>query len=350
VIPTNDQLALAFAVPGGGFQNPSVLDVAGKPVSIAAADLTGNGHRDLLVVLRDAGALQVFEGDGNGTFVPRKAFTVSAPEHVVVADFSGDDLDDVAVLGSLGVSLLARSFEGGLDEPVLVIPLEGRTDGRMVAGNFDNSGRAGLALVHPAVSEVFIYTNIASAPAPLLSSMAVGAEPVDLAAGDVDGDRRPDLAVACRGTSSIFLAELGEEGRLVPQGEIPLESPPLRIVLSVRRLDEVRFRRGDCNGDGLLDIADAVAVLDLLFIGDFKARCKDACDFNDDGKLDISDAIASLAHQFLGDIPPAPPGMKVCGLDPAPDVADPDDPPGDEIDQLDCEDYPPHQCDTADGG
>jgi hypothetical protein len=36
------------------------------------------------------------------------------------------------------------------------------------------------------------------------------------------------------------------------------------------------------------------------------------------GKLDITDAVASLMSQFMGGTPPAPPGPTTCGSDPTP--------------------------------
>ena len=43
-----------------------------------------------------------------------------------------------------------------------------------------------------------------------------------------------------------------------------------------------RFVRGDSNGDGAIDIADAIAVLSYLFAGGRALDCDDAADVNDD--------------------------------------------------------------------
>ncbi len=79
--------------------------------------------------------------------------------------------------------------------------------------------------------------------------------------------------------------------------------------------EEVTFKRGDCNVDGNLDIADAVTSLTYQFIGTVIPTCFDACDFDDSGALDVSDPIASLSYQFLGTAPPAAPGIENCGED-----------------------------------
>jgi hypothetical protein len=80
-----------------------------------------------------------------------------------------------------------------------------------------------------------------------------------------------------------------------------------------------RFRRGDANGDGALDLSDAVGILLELFAAAAPPpSCEDADDANDDGRLDVSDPIFFLEALFRGGgLPPAPhPG---CGEDPTPD-------------------------------
>ena len=64
---------------------------------------------------------------------------------------------------------------------------------------------------------------------------------------------------------------------------------------------DVRFVRAEVNGDGILDISDAVHTLILLFLTDAgDPKCPDALDANDDGAADISDAIHILGFLFLG--------------------------------------------------
>ena len=79
------------------------------------------------------------------------------------------------------------------------------------------------------------------------------------------------------------------------------------------------FRRGDVDGSGTENIADAIQVLAFLFIpGASTPPCEDAVDTNDDGALNLTDAITLLTTLFvLGDPLPVPFGE--CGLDPTVD-------------------------------
>jgi len=77
------------------------------------------------------------------------------------------------------------------------------------------------------------------------------------------------------------------------------------------------FVRGDANGDGRLDLSDAVFVLLHLFRGR-PAPCLDACDANDSGVLDIADAVFALAYLYGGGEAPRAP-FPAAGPDPTPD-------------------------------
>ena len=74
------------------------------------------------------------------------------------------------------------------------------------------------------------------------------------------------------------------------------------------------FRRGDANGDGSVDVSDAVTVLQYLFEG-FALGCVDAADFSDSGSVNIADPVGIVGFLFGGEAPPAAP-YPGCGIDP----------------------------------
>ena len=81
---------------------------------------------------------------------------------------------------------------------------------------------------------------------------------------------------------------------------------------------EVQFVRGNVNGDLVVDISDAISVLNYLFVAGASPSCLSAADANDDRAVDISDGIFILTTLFTegGLLPPPYPG---CGKDPTPD-------------------------------
>ena len=103
----------------------------------------------------------------------------------------------------------------------------------------------------------------------------------------------------------------------------------LRVSLGA---EETLFSRGDVDGNGMVEISDAVAVLNFLFRGVGPPGCRETADSNNDARVDLSDGIHLLSWLFIGGEAPAAPGPPTmgCGLDP-----DEAGSPGD----LGCESY-----------
>ncbi len=96
---------------------------------------------------------------------------------------------------------------------------------------------------------------------------------------------------------------------------VPLTTPGTFTVEESAAL----FRRGDINGDGGVDVTDAVEILAYLFvIGTETPTCFDAADVDDSGSLEVTDAVYLLEFLFiLGPVPPVP--FDVPGVDPTAD-------------------------------
>lgn len=80
-----------------------------------------------------------------------------------------------------------------------------------------------------------------------------------------------------------------------------------------------QFVRGDVDGRGSANIADAVAILEYLFRGGAVPACLDAADVDDNGRIMINDPIYLLGFLFLGGAP-VPPPFPDAGVDPTDDA------------------------------
>jgi hypothetical protein len=83
--------------------------------------------------------------------------------------------------------------------------------------------------------------------------------------------------------------------------------------------DPTSFRRGDTDGNGSVEVTDAVSTLNFLFLGGPGPGCFSAVDSNDDGDIDIADPVAILLRLFASGTPLPAPGPD-CGPDPTLDA------------------------------
>ena len=74
-----------------------------------------------------------------------------------------------------------------------------------------------------------------------------------------------------------------------------------------RSREQLVFVRGNVNGDVVVDISDAIALLKFFFVGGPEPQPMVSGDVNDDSEIDISDPIYLLRFLFLENSPlPAP--------------------------------------------
>jgi len=81
-----------------------------------------------------------------------------------------------------------------------------------------------------------------------------------------------------------------------------------------------QFKRGDSDGNGDLQLTDAVRILNVLFLGTGVLTCLDAADSDDNGQIQLTDAVRILNVLFLGTGTIPAPGPLSCGDDAAPDT------------------------------
>ena len=149
--------------------------------------------------------------------------------------------------------------------------------------------------------------------------------------------------LAPRGTARLFAItregrtiqtfSVGEDGNLVPEAD-PILVVDARVpngAVFHLRSPAARFRRGDANADGVVDLADAIFTLNHLFRSGEAPVCTDAADADDTVGLDLSDPIFLLDHLFRSGPGFQAPGSSDCGDDPTPDALG------------DCR-YPPNLC------
>ena len=119
-----------------------------------------------------------------------------------------------------------------------------------------------------------------------------------------------------------FADDLGVPGgtNLVSSAGGQAYSPAFSTAPEIIFKDNPAFSRGDCNGDGLIDIGDPIFTLGFLFNSVGPIPCDSSCDANDDALIDIADPVRVLSFLFSGALPLPQPTSPICAEDPTPDI------------------------------
>ena len=126
---------------------------------------------------------------------------------------------------------------------------------------------------------------------------------------DVEGETVPArvyfaMRVPARGVPpQVYVG--GGGAILETEGNPPLVVEACEFLLKASSVSA--FVRCDANDDGTVSIADAVWILNELFLGGARTRCAPAADCDGDGERSLSDAVYGLMHLFQGAPPPPPP-------------------------------------------
>ena len=198
----------------GTFKPPTLilLPAGYAPTSLAAADLNGDGHIDLVVADQGNNTFSVLLGNGDGTFQPRKDYpTGTAPVYVALGDFNEDGALDIAVAnnGANTVSVYynqitsqdtpAGTFVAGAtrDFPA------GNGPTSIAVADYNLDGLADLVVSDETDNAISVILNLGSQQFAANVELPVGTAPVSVATADFNGDSRPDAAVANSGSANV---------------------------------------------------------------------------------------------------------------------------------------------------
>jgi uncharacterized repeat protein (TIGR01451 family) len=179
-----------------------------NPIGIAAADFNGDGKLDLAVANYSNSQVDIFTGNGDGTFSTTLATYGSGgtdPYGLVVGDFNGDGHPDIAVAnyGSNNVGMLLNTGTGAFAAAVTYS--SGGSEPRSLAvGDFNGDGKPDLVVGNYASGTIGILLNKGAGTFATAVTYSTGGTDVEgVAVADFNGDGRPDVVATNSGSNTI---------------------------------------------------------------------------------------------------------------------------------------------------
>src|ERR1700684_3093287 len=288
---------------GAGFADSSLLPVSSQNSgsTVLTADFNGDGIPDLVILGSDT--ISVLLGNGDGTFTAAPSPSADLPGAIAVGDFNGDGIPDLAVAPALdegNSEVLLGNGDGTFTNAGGILENDNNTvtSNAIAAADFNGDGKLDLVETcsgneGPCNNLLLIlsgngdgtFTQFSETPLPIAGSQSRGV-------GDFNGDGQPDVAVTNSAANGVNVF-LDNEGGLSFVYTMPATGAGPSSIAAA-----------DFNGDGKLDLAVANSgsnnVTILLGNGDgtFTAAASPATgtapnsiavgDFNGDGVPDLA--------------------------------------------------------------
>ncbi len=178
---------------------------------------------------------------GDGGFVTAPSYAAGTrPTQVIVGDFNGDGVMDLAVSNQRTVSILIGNGDGSFQTATI---LQGFLDTRLAVGDFNGDSHLDLVLANRAYDAASVYLGNGDGTFQPAQDYDADSAPIDIAVGDFNSDGHLDLAIANNRSSTISILLGNGDGTFQDARNYTAGTNPLSVIVA------------DFNQDGRLDLA-----------------------------------------------------------------------------------------------
>jgi hypothetical protein len=253
-LTNGSQLAVLLGDGRGGTRTANVYAASDagswSPRALALGDLDGDGALDVATASYFGEGVNVALGKGDGTLGDGVHYaTGNYTVGLAMGDLDGDGRADLAVANGRNeigeVSVLRNEGGGTLGAPAR-LPMGAGTPSSVTLADVNGDGRADLIVpirINDAAGTVNVLLNAGGGTFAAPASYLTGPSPRMVAAGDLDGDGKPDLAVTNTGNGGVSVLLNAGDGTFARPVGYAAGVQPETVALS------------DLNGDGSLDLA-----------------------------------------------------------------------------------------------
>lgn len=180
-----------------------------NPISIAVADVNGDGKSDLFTAHNGNGTVGVLLGNGNGTFAAAVAYGTGSnnPISIAVADVNSDGKLDLltANQGSSTVGVLLGNGNGTFQPMATYSTGPSSFPYSIAVADVNGDGKPDLLTTNFILSTVGVLLGNGNGTFQAATNYNTGGNsaPYSIAVADVNGDGKPDLLTANNGNNTV---------------------------------------------------------------------------------------------------------------------------------------------------
>jgi hypothetical protein len=242
--PNVDTVSVSLGIGDGTFQPAVTYSVGQGPCAVVVGDFNGDGNLDIATANSGDNTISLLLGNGDGAFQAGGTFPASnfpgSPSSMVVGDFNGDHIPDLAVTEDVQTVTLGGTVTGGTftltveNLPPVTLPSNATADDVQTAlvNALQTDPRNVTVTGNPGAYQIAFQIALGGANAPPIT-----------ADGSLLTGTSPSITVDTTGFVNVLLGR--GDGTFLPPVSYAVGHQPLSVVT------------GDFDGNGTLDLAEA---------------------------------------------------------------------------------------------